>query len=772
MIVFSRRPSPQSLQHFISSELHKQKNLKDSTFSLTRQQSSMPPPAYAPGPRRPATRHREPAPASAPFPYYLLSKRVLSLEEFRQEMIARWIYGARPNTSKAIPVPLYAGETMQEYTYKFKQWLASRHEDLAAMHSDPTRERSFWHSFALQRVGTKEELSITSGHKRSYEDEQKNDRFASIETKRVRRDECYNSFRPTQAVEHAAVSSSSRYGDDKAVPLTHSAGFADDTSTALKGPSGNGEHLWDGMGSHYNDNVATSPHPSYIGVAVPTSKRSRTEILARRVVPVKDYIRVMKEKEQIQCSGSCSSATRLPRIPVPLYPGETMRDYDEAFKTWLLQRNVQLSSLHRKPLEERAYRCRYALHKVKRSSSSESHPTEERKHPKQPRTQKSSCAPTHIELHPKGDAGSETLLSMSSSSKLAPPKKTSGTSLYQESGDQTKRFSLPMEATEQTKTDNPEMPGGKNLTGTFIDARQLSQDAPPKWALYLIDRIQQLEKQVLTLQNEVDRCHSTRGQKCCCVSPPVRFNKDDCTMESASPESAQQHPSIKGIYHEATFKLAQAVQSRVAKDQEKRQLIEVYNHLNEQILINEIATNDTLHYMKTFKDVDKTSATELHNQLVELIVSINQVKEKRARALAAVIIRSWSGKSEALVSILDAHNPKAHTVKATHEKCAAIFSEIGIKENELKTLEMKLNEQVQLVSGLPASATETELSVEIRVLSELSKRWTVEQKAKVLLEESEKAYLGASCKVIRKFKNWSERHYQEANSILPPSRTD
>lgn len=166
-----------------------------------------PPPAYASAAprRRPSPRVPVPSMDTASFRRYLLTKRVLSLEEFRQEMRNKWSSSspAAP-ASKAIPVPLYPGETLQQYTFKFKKWLTDKGEDLAVMRNDPNRERSFWHSFAHHRVGMLSTLTPPpgthpKGQKRSVEDDYDDSyhRSASIERKRVRREKAVESERGT-----------------------------------------------------------------------------------------------------------------------------------------------------------------------------------------------------------------------------------------------------------------------------------------------------------------------------------------------------------------------------------------------------------------------------------------------------------------------------------------------------------------------------------------------------------------------------------------------
>ncbi|KAI9994835.1 hypothetical protein PInf_011673 [Phytophthora infestans] len=78
--------------------------------------------------------------------------------------------------------------------------------------------------------------------------------------------------------------------------------------------------------------------------------------------------------------------------------------------------------------------------------------------------------------------------------------------------------------------------------------------------------------------------------------------------------------------------------TRVDEDSKMRHLTEAYNHLNKQISMNETAIDDGLDCIKAIKDVDEATAMEQHSQVMELVVLINKEKEKRASALAALIV--------------------------------------------------------------------------------------------------------------------------------------
>ncbi|POM62402.1 hypothetical protein PHPALM_28449 [Phytophthora palmivora] len=199
-------------------------------------------------------------------PSNMLNKRVLTVDEFQKERLIRARINPPPPPLRGIPVPLYPGETQQQYTYKFTRWLAKRSESLEALHNDPKRERKLWLTFAFHRVQT-----------------------------------------PTTKTEN--------------------------------------------------------PRDQ------PSHSRNRTEILAPRVLSVEDYISEMKGPKQNRRKDG-----KLAKIPVPLFPGETMDDYEQEFGRWLHHRQTSVLSLRYKPLKERVYRHQFAQQRVMKKTRSDRPP--------------------------------------------------------------------------------------------------------------------------------------------------------------------------------------------------------------------------------------------------------------------------------------------------------------------------------------------------------------------------------------------------------------
>ncbi|KAE9082125.1 hypothetical protein PF006_g26980 [Phytophthora fragariae] len=151
--------------------------------------------------------------------------------------------------------------------------------------------------------------------------------------------------------------------------------------------------------------------------------------------------------------------------------------------------------------------------------------------------------------------------------------------------------------------------------------------------------------------------------------------------------------------------------------------------------MNETAIDDALDYIKTIKDVDYAAAMEQHSQVMELDVSINKEREKRASALAGLILYGWKGREDALLSLLAEESSEAHASGgADHERLSTISSQIEDKDGALKSLEAHLKEQLQWVTGISSNVSESDRALRFKALRKLSKRLAKEQTTKEQLE--------------------------------------
>ncbi|KAG7381922.1 hypothetical protein PHYPSEUDO_005449 [Phytophthora pseudosyringae] len=311
-------------------------------------------------PQRPAAATSAPTPtpnANASRCHFLLVKRVLTVAEFRQERLDRSRINPPHLQPRGIPVPLYPGETQHQYNYKFRQWLTGRGGSLEAIRDDPKRERKMWLTFAFMREKPKEATQRMGAQrvlKRSIDEEYEAfyQRSASQAIKRSRRGRSVDSDRsdssrgrsPASRVqerrEHRRTSPSrgDYFVDGEITTATHSRAI-DRRSEIL-----NSYQMPPRASRHRSSSPASQSSRDQ-----PLYPRSRTEILAMRILSAEDYLREMKGPKQ-----SHRANGKLVKIPVPLFPGETMDDYEQDFGRWLHYRQTGLLAVMRQQLTQRA----------------------------------------------------------------------------------------------------------------------------------------------------------------------------------------------------------------------------------------------------------------------------------------------------------------------------------------------------------------------------------------------------------------------------------
>ncbi|KAL3660115.1 hypothetical protein V7S43_015036 [Phytophthora oleae] len=771
----------------------------------------------------------------------LLSKRVLSVENFRRERLERSrLPHTIPPPSKAIPMPLYPGETPQQYSYKFQQWLAKRKESFETLANDPKRERKLWLTFAFfrEKPSAREQMGAPRAPKRSIDEEYEDfyQRSASQEIKRLRRDvdDRSASHSPTRHAEprreyHSSIQRD-RAPDEEVVYANHSHSLSTSRPNIIGG--GHSE-----IPSSYQmpprapqrRSSSPSPHSSQ----EEADPRTRREILASYVVSADAYVREIKGPKKTRANG------KLNKIPMPLFPGETVNDYDQDFGRWLHQRQTSVASLQSKPLKERVYRHQFARQRVMKRmtvpSSKYPHFPERSQFPEREANGAAQERHKTCDSFTRGEGDS----GIRESSPAASRKPSSNDSRRDEADTGVTSHTTSSELAQLTVNKNAEpenedtpkqdpkmMQEDEEVSNSSKSKRQMEQatsvpqaisseaniaaesssskplfnsdklshtntpksDTPtqeklPNWALQLINHVEELEAKVMRLQHQVDACPCCRsGPACgyqavtspaCSNEPPVHAtasalqvsplnSQTSSSNDIATPErnvscnnaipvlsnegseamnvkinnkpekkenDAARQPTCEEIHREATRNLAQAVRSREHEDPKQRKLTEDYDHLNEQISINETAIDDALDYIKANKDIDEARAMEQHSQIMELVVSINTEKEKRASALAALIVHIFADRQDMLKSLLE--NSSATTTNgANHGKLGAISSQIEEKDGVLETLEMHLNEQLNWVTGIPSCVSEADKVLRFKALRKISKKVAKEQAAK------------------------------------------
>ncbi|KAG1693644.1 hypothetical protein DVH05_023047 [Phytophthora capsici] len=750
----------------------------------------------------------------------LLSKRILSVESFRRERLERLrLPNKVPPLSKAIPMPLYPGETPQQYNYKFQQWLAKRKESLETLADDPKRERKLWLTFAFfrEKPSAREKLPAPRAPKRSINEEYEDfyQRSASQEIKRLR----FNAN--DRSASHAPIVHAEQRSEcHSLMPRDQSRNEVMDyearsRSRSTSRPSSTeGKHS-EGLSSYQlpaSQQRSSSPSPHSYREEADT--RSRREILASYVISADAFVREIKrpKKPKERTNG------QLNKIPMPLFPGETVNDYDREFGRWLHQRQTSLISLQNLPLKERVYRHQFARQRVMtRLNRQHSRVHESSQFPEREASDavqeghkicdstrdegdsitRKASTPTSRKALPndfrKNEASIQGASSQITMSKNAETKNEDARQkdLRASSIRGAERINKQEAKVPQAISSEANIAAERSSSKSLCNSDKLphskkkkpvepSQEKPPSWALLLINRVEELEAKVTRLQHQVDACPHCQGGPtaaniACNKEPPVEastsaqqalppsfLSKTIATSERIGDDineinklsemvdveikskpgkmknEAAPQPTYEEIHREATRNLARAVQSRTHEDSKQQKLAEAYDHLNEQISMNETAIDDALDYIKAIKDIDEAKANEQHSQIMELVVSINTEKERRASALAALIVHNFAERQNMLKTLLE-ETPSARTTNGvSHGKLGTISSQIEERESVLETLKVHLNEQLDWVTGIPPCVSEPDKALRFKALRKMSKKVAKEQEAKErLLQERE-----------------------------------
>ncbi|OWZ14330.1 hypothetical protein PHMEG_00012210 [Phytophthora megakarya] len=264
------------------------------------------------------------------YPRNLLTKRVTSVAALRRELLDRRQGRAPTPPSRNIPVPLWHGETFEQYKREFEQWLLERKETLASLRDNPSRERNFWFSFAHQRTEiATHEAGITrptatstysyygppAERKRQAVNEpsslQSPQTMSQIESSSERSTKRHKPDNPSslESTQSSTQNESSRPETDKSSPVQSPSQMLvqEESSSRANGSS--------------EASISTVPpiqrlrYPHYLPVPL-------EEYLAQHVVTPKEYLREIMQLKEKSTPGVLDD--KLPKIPVPLTPGKTL----------------------------------------------------------------------------------------------------------------------------------------------------------------------------------------------------------------------------------------------------------------------------------------------------------------------------------------------------------------------------------------------------------------------------------------------------------------
>ncbi|KAG3150451.1 hypothetical protein PI126_g11500 [Phytophthora idaei] len=240
----------------------------------------------------------------------LLARRVISVDAFRDEMyklrngIIREDALKRPHeTMVRIPIILWPGETMAQYTQKFERWLDSRKMSLASLRDNPARERSLWHTFAYTRAGASDlgEPAHSSAPLRSP---------SSMNTRSRSRSRSRSSSRSTRgSSERGRPTMPAGYGESKPLqrgyvsnppvnPPRRDRSYSPEQRRRSRSPSAS---------------IAPAENPRLF------SNKTRRKLLERRILELDAFRKEVGQNAWAEGASTAEGAV-IAAIPVPLHP--------------------------------------------------------------------------------------------------------------------------------------------------------------------------------------------------------------------------------------------------------------------------------------------------------------------------------------------------------------------------------------------------------------------------------------------------------------------
>lgn len=153
----------------------------------------------------------------------------------------------------------------------------------------------------------------------------------------------------------------------------------------------------------------------------------------------------------------------------------------------------------------------------------------------------------------------------------------------------------------------------------------------------------------------------------------------------------------------------------VLSDPIRMRMLDEYNALNSQILLNEQVVADSLERVQTSMLDDMATAMLEHEQLQQLQDAIAREAVRRDQALAVLIAYVWASKREELCAQMNALGTLniVHVQRTGHVKCAALAKQITETHETLETLQASLE---HLLTGDSSTAFTLETIDELNAL--------------------------------------------------------
>uniref|UniRef100_M4BAI9 Uncharacterized protein n=1 Tax=Hyaloperonospora arabidopsidis (strain Emoy2) TaxID=559515 RepID=M4BAI9_HYAAE len=285
----------------------------------------------------------------------LLAKQVVPVEVFREGItklrngiIREKDLSRSDETMVRIPLIIRPGETMVQYTQQFERWLVSRDVQLMSLRDNPAKERTLWQSFACMRAGMpepgdREVGSQAASRHSSYSRSRSLARSKPSDCDRGRRLLPYTNAEMRILKENRASCSEGK----NQVPWKNS-------------PSDQARE------SKYTWIQTLPPVESPIEDSRCFQNKARWQILERRVISLEIFQKEMDKNHGTKEAFDQTEDSKVPAIPVPLHPGESMGFYEHQFWNWLSKCGENKYSLRSKPYMERKYRMSFAYLRLNR----------------------------------------------------------------------------------------------------------------------------------------------------------------------------------------------------------------------------------------------------------------------------------------------------------------------------------------------------------------------------------------------------------------------
>ncbi|KAG3105531.1 hypothetical protein PI125_g13415 [Phytophthora idaei] len=436
--------------------------------------------------------------------------------------------------------------------------------------------------------------------------------------------------------------------------------------------------------------------------------RRRCELLRTEVMSVDDFNWRIK---QYGPNGYMDPREMLSPVAIVLRPGETVEKYEEVFQKWLRHKKMTLQILLNHPEEERRYRQCYAYSRVRTHMKIQDKQTSRRRSRSPSRIHTSSskwakfdstrrpykkCRDDPRDKSPRDHLPKDIRLDDFKRRELGRglcngPGATTGDQVLTPS-------TCAPETPKSTFSEN-----GDTFPAAQMDALSATDTAvliPPAHEDNLLAVIQQ--HRVVEADAEAQTLRQT----------------EEPIVGSASVDLV---PDSLALLNAAAEILARV--ERISTDLAKTRLVERYIRFTDQIVVNETAISDVLAHVAKINDNSEGEETEIIDQVEEAIMTVNEVKMQRDKALADAMAHEWSGKEVELDKQPQLHVEMQMPEAGTHQELALLYGELLRNDKEVQDFQSKLKTCLDAVDG-KVTTHDAQIDDVARLVRELSAKLT------------------------------------------------